>query len=228
MKLVLFDIDGTLLHADGAGSVATYRSLRDFYGVETRPPGYSMAGKVDTQIVLELAAHAGVDEATIRARLADYWAAYAATLVEELPRRECVVLPGVFELLAALAGRPDVVVGLLTGNVETGARLKLEAAGIAPAQFRVGAFGHEAETREALPALAVARAEEQVGHPFRRKDIVIIGDTPSDVACGASLGVRAIGVATGHYSVAQLQAAGADTVFPDLSDTQAVLAAILA
>lgn len=228
MKLVLFDIDGTLLHADGAGAVATYRSLRDFYGVQDTPPGYSMAGKVDTQIVLELAAHAGVDESVIRARLAEYWAAYEAILIEELPQRECVVLPGVFELLKALAGQSEVVVGLLTGNVETAARLKLEAAGIAPSQFRVGAFGHEAEVREALPALAVARAEAQLGQRFHAKDVVIIGDTPADVGCGASLGVRAIGVATGRYSVAQLQAAGADAVFPDLSDTEAVLAAILA
>ena len=228
MKLVLFDIDGTLLEADGAGSVATYRSLRDFYGVATTPPGYSMAGKVDTQIVLELAAHAGVDEAVIRARLADYWAAYEAVLVEELPGRQCSPLPGVPQLLRALLGRTDVVVGLLTGNVEAAARLKLAAAGIAPEQFRVGAFGHEAETRAELPALAVARAEAEVGHPFRHKDIVIIGDTPADVACGESLGVRTIAVATGHYSVAHLQAAGADVVFPDLTDTQAVLGAILA
>jgi phosphoglycolate phosphatase-like HAD superfamily hydrolase len=227
VKLVVFDIDGTLIHADGAGVRATYASLRSFYGIEGAPSDYSMAGKIDVQIVTELAAHAGLDAATIRDRLADYWLAYETVLLEELPKKPVIVLPGVTDLLLALAGRTDVVVGLLTGNVGAAARHKLEAGGIAFEQFRLGAYGHEGDMREALPAIAVGRARDLLGHEFHGKDIVIIGDTPADIACGESLGVRTIGVATGRFSVAQLQAAGADIVFPDLSDTDAVVAAIV-
>lgn len=228
MKLVLFDIDGTLLHADGAGVKATLDSLRDFFGVTERPPGYSMAGKVDAQIVLEIVAHSHLDLADVRQRLSAYWDAYAATLAYELPHHQVHALPGVHALLAALAGRPDVVVGLLTGNLERAARLKLSAAGIDPDQFRLAAYGHEAETRDALPLLAVERARATTGRTFIGRDIVIIGDTPADVHCGETLGVRTIGVATGHFSVDQLRAVGADVVFPDLSATDAIIGAILA
>lgn len=225
-KLALFDIDGTLLLSDGAGVKATLDSLRDFYGVADQPPGYSMAGKVDAQIVLEILAHANADLDGVRDRLDAYWVAYAERLAQELPRHQVSALPGVPALLARLAEQPDVVVGLLTGNLARAADLKLLAAGIDPAQFRLAAYGHEAEVREALPPLAVMRAREVTGLSFAGKDIIIIGDTPADIACGEALGVRTIGVATGRYGVDELRAAGADHVFADLSDTEAVIAAI--
>ncbi|MCW5883184.1 MAG: haloacid dehalogenase-like hydrolase [Anaerolineae bacterium] len=227
MKLILFDIDGTLLHSDGAGVKATLDALRDFFGVADQPPGYSMAGKVDSQIVLEILAHANADLSDVRDRLDAYWVAYADRLAEELPRHNVRALPGVSALLAALADRDDVVVGLLTGNLASAADLKLSAAGIDPAQFRLGAYGHEAEVREGLPPLAVLRAREATGRTFTGKHIVIIGDTPADITCGEALGVRTVGVATGRYAVGELRAAGADAVFDDLSDTAAVLSAIV-
>lgn len=228
MKLILFDIDGTLLHAHGSGVRATYQSLREFFGVEGPPPGYSMGGKIDTQIVRELVAHAGVDAVEVDTRLEDYWQAYLVALEQELPQRPVLVLPGIADLLAALRERTDVVVGLLTGNVGGAATLKLLAANIDPSQFRLAAYGHEAETRDDLPTLAVGRAEALTGYRFRGKEIVIIGDTPADVSCGASLGVRTIAVATGGYSVESLLETGADVVFANLADTHAALEAILA
>lgn len=227
MKLVLFDIDGTLLHAGGAGLKATLDSLRDFYGVPQAPPDYSMAGKIDTQIVFELLDHAGIEPTGARARLNDYWQAYIEALEREIPVHAVTALPGVLPLLAHLREHPEALLGLLTGNLGPAAHIKLRAAGIDPAQFVVAAYGHEAESRADLPALAVARAEAMTGQRFAGKDVVIIGDTPMDVQCGESLGVRTVGVATGRYSVADLQAVGADVVFPDFSDTPAVLEAIL-
>lgn len=227
MKLVLFDIDGTLLNPDGAGSTAMMTTLGSFYGVPGEPPGYSMAGKLDRQIVLELLENAGLDPVDGRARLDEYWRLYLDELVRVIPTRNIRALPGVPELLAALREREDVVVGLLTGNYEAAALAKLQAVGIDPAPFQVRVFGHEAERRDELPPVAVERAHQALGQLFRDRDIVIIGDTPSDVTCGQALNVRTIGVATGRYSEQELLAAGADFVFADLSLTQQVVDAIV-
>ena len=118
------------------------------------------------------------------------------------------------------------MVGLLTGNVQEGASLKLAAAGIDAARFRVGAFGSDHARRDQLPAIAAARGEKAMGFAPRGESLVIIGDTPADVTCGASLAARAIAVATGSYSSSELRAAGAYAVFEDLSDTRAVVDAI--
>ena len=118
------------------------------------------------------------------------------------------------------------MLGLLTGNVVAGARAKLTAVGIDPDRFVVGAYGSDNETRSNLPAIVRQRVVDTHGHEFTGHDIVIIGDTPSDVQCGQSIGVRAIGVATGHYSVDDLMACGAYAAFEDLSDTAAVMDAI--
>ncbi len=228
MKLVLFDIDQTLLTPDGAGAAAMFNTLRDFYGIEQIPPGYHMAGKIDTQIVVELLEYAGMDVEEAQARLPEYWALYAIELERVLPQHQVRALEGAHHLVDALERRRDVLVGLLTGNLDVTAGIKLRAVGLDPSRFRVAAYGNEAQARTDLPQIAVARAEALVGHKFRGKDIVIIGDTPLDIACGESLGVRTIGVATGRYSVEDLRSAGADAVFPTLGDTDAVVAAILA
>jgi phosphoglycolate phosphatase len=119
------------------------------------------------------------------------------------------------------------VLGLLTGNIEAGARAKLAAVGIAPHRFVVGAFGSDHHDRPELPEIARRRAERVLGHPINGRDVVVIGDTPADVACGVGIGARAIGVATGRYSVDELRACDAAAVFPDLTDTDAVVRAIL-
>jgi len=135
--------------------------------------------------------------------------------------------PGIPPLLDALDRRDDAVLGLLTGNLAAGARAKLCAAGIDPARFRVGAYGSDHEVRGELPAVAQRRAREELGLEVHGGDVIVIGDTPSDIACGRGIGARAIGVATGHYTVEALLEHAPAAVFPDLSDTDAVVRAIM-
>jgi phosphoglycolate phosphatase-like HAD superfamily hydrolase len=136
-------------------------------------------------------------------------------------------LPGVVEILDALEQRDDVVLGLLTGNIEPGARIKLTAAGINPDRFRINAFGSDHEHRPELPAIAQRRASETLGLSIAGERLVVIGDTPADIECGRSLGARSIGVASGHYSVEQLRTHNPYAAIPSLADTEQVLEAIL-
>jgi phosphoglycolate phosphatase-like HAD superfamily hydrolase len=136
-------------------------------------------------------------------------------------------LAGVVELLDVLEAREDVVLGLLTGNVEPGARVKLSAAGIDPDRFRVNAFGSDHEHRPELPAIAQRRASETLGLDIAGDRVIVIGDTPADIACGRSLGARAIGVASGHYTVEELEAHDPYAVVPSLADTEKLLETIL-
>jgi phosphoglycolate phosphatase len=227
-KLVLFDIDGTILWTDGAGRRAVFGALEESFGA-VLPADHRFDGKTDPQIVRELLRHGGVSDADIDARLDQVLDRYYSLLREELDgadHREHV-FPGVHDLLDELEGRDDVVLGLLTGNIEAGAHAKLTAVGIAPHRFVVGAFGSDHHDRPELPEIARRRAERALGHPIAGRDVVVIGDTPADVACGVGIGARAIGVATGRYSVDELRACNAAAVFADLSDTDAVVRAIL-
>jgi phosphoglycolate phosphatase len=228
-RLILFDIDGTLLTAHGAPRRAFEHALVEAYGTAGPIDTHRFDGKTDPQIARELLELAGFDAAAIDAGFATLWTAYLRELRAALaaPGHVTSALPGVHALLDALGCRNGAcVVGLLTGNIRPGAELKLGSAGIA-ATFAVGAFGSDHERRDRLPALAVERAYALTGREFRGRDIVIIGDTPNDVTCGSTLGVRAIGVATGNYSAGQLRAAGADLVLDDMADTDAVLTALL-
>jgi len=229
MKLVLFDIDGTVLLSDGAGKRAVRRAMVEVFGTPG-PESHRFDGKTDPQIVRELQRIAGHPDHHIDAQLPRAIGRYVELLTEELdrPGSRAYTLPGVPELLDALEARDDALLGLLTGNVIEGARAKLSAVGIDPGRFVVGAYGSDHETRAELPAIARQRVLEAHGRDFAGHDIVIIGDTPSDVQCGQSLGVRAIGVATGHYSVEDLIGCGAFAAFEDLSNTRAVLDAIFA
>src|SRR5450759_4382660 len=133
---------------------------------------------------------------------------------------------GIHALLDALEARADVLLGLLTGNIAGGAALKLGAASIAPHRFRVGAYGSDHEHRSELPAIALARASELLGYGVAGRSVIIVGDTPADVQCGRGIGARAVAVATGHFTVADLAAHDPYAVFEDLSDIDAVLGAI--
>ncbi len=226
-RLVLFDIDGTLLSAGGAGGRALRDALLEVYG-ETGPIGsYSMGGRTDPQIVRELLTAAGMAMDDIEPRLDGVWDAYLRNLPREIGRAQVRALPGVPALLDRVdAGGPSTVLGLLTGNVVQGARMKVEAAGLAFGRFRVGAYGSDHWQRPELPAVAARRARELTGTEYAGKEIVIIGDTPFDIACGEHLGVRTIAVATGGHTAASLAACGPDYLFHDLSDVDAVWAAI--
>jgi phosphoglycolate phosphatase-like HAD superfamily hydrolase len=228
MKLVLFDIDGTLLSSDGAGRRAITRALLDTFGV-SGPAQHRFDGKTDPQIVHELMAAEGLADTVINARLDAVFARYVECLRAELvtPEHTATTYPGVPELLDALEMRGDVVLGLLTGNVAPGAHAKLGAAGILPSRFRVGAFGSDHAVRAELPAIALARARATLSADFPASAITIVGDTPADLTCGRGIGARAVGVATGRYSVHELSAYAAAAVFPDFRDTPAAVAGIL-
>lgn len=229
-KLILFDLDGTLLWSDGAGRAAIHQALVDEMGTDAPFNDFPFAGKTDSAIARELlqgANHPLADSDEHVMKLCDR---YVELLEVELrsPNRKVRVYPGVHELLEKLAARKDAVVGLLTGNVENGATLKLRAAGIDPDQFLVAAYGSDAFARDALPPIAVSRAAAILGCVPRGNDVVIIGDTPADMTCGKGIGARAIGVATGPFSVTELEAAGGFAVFDDLAETDMVLTAIFA
>ena len=227
-RLVLFDIDGTLLWTDGAGRRAIHRALIEIFG-DTGPADHRFDGKTDPQIVRELMHDVGHEDEHIDARMHELFDRYVVCLREELrdPEHRAMPLPGVTDLLAALTARDDVTLGLLTGNLVDGARAKLEAVGIDPDIFVVGAFGSDHENRPELPAIAQRRAREELGIDVRGSDVVVIGDTPADVECGRDIGARAIGVATGRYSTEVLAEHGAAAVFADLTDTDAVVRAIV-
>jgi len=227
-KLVLFDLDGTILWTDGAGRSAIREALIDEMGTAGPIDSYSFAGKTDPQIVRELLRAAGHPHADSDSYVARVCRRYTDLLRSELavPSRDLKVFVGVAELLATLAARVDTILGLLTGNLEESAALKLEAVGIDVSQFRVGAFGSDASDRAALPAIAAERAAPLMGWVPQGDSVVIIGDTPADVTCGRGIQARAIAVATGPYDVDQLAAAGPYAVFSDLSDTAQVIEAM--
>jgi phosphoglycolate phosphatase len=233
MRLVLFDIDGTLLLTDGAGRRAIHQALLAEVGTAGPIDGHRFDGKTDPQIVHELLTLAGHADAGDVARIAAVCRRYLELLEVELARADQLtrLLHGVPELLTALAepeGQGRVVVGLLTGNLERGAALKLRAAGVAPQRFAVGAYGSDAAHRPDLPAIARRRAEALTGRAIPGSEVVIVGDTPEDVACARGIGARTVGVATGRFDEAALAAAGATHVFPSLAPTAAVLDALLA
>lgn len=228
MKLVLFDIDGTLLRSDGAGKRAIHRALLEVFGA-TGPADYHFDGKTDKQIVRELMRLEGHGDHHIDASMQRLLDLYVGYLNEELTvsTGRARVLPGVRELLDALDERRDVILGLLTGNLEQGARAKLDAVGLDFDRFRIGAFGSDHEHRPELPAIARSRTRGRLGIDIEGEAMVVIGDTPADLTCGRSLGASAIGVATGRYSVEELLQHEPVAAFPDLSDTTSVLRAIL-
>jgi phosphoglycolate phosphatase-like HAD superfamily hydrolase len=228
VRLILFDIDGTLLNSDGAGRRAIQRALVEAFGT-AGPEEHWFDGKTDPQIVHELMARAGIDHATVEMHLAPVFTRYVDLLREEIirPDHAATVCPGVPALLDALEAVDGVTLGLLTGNVEAGARVKLGAVGIAPGRFRVGAFGSDHAIRAELPAIARARAGALFGRELPGRAMVVVGDTPADLTCGLGVGARAVGVATGRYSVGELSVYAPAAVVPDFRDTAAVVDTIL-
>jgi phosphoglycolate phosphatase-like HAD superfamily hydrolase len=208
--------------------MAMERALTDIFG-SPGDKGYHYDGKTDRQIVRETMRKEGLTDDEIDARMPELLDAYLAGLHAELSdsSRSVFVFPGVRELLDELERDDRVVLGLLTGNIEAGARAKLTAAGIDISRFRVNAFGSDHEHRPELPAVAQRRAGELLGSEIAGNRVIVIGDTPADVRCGESIGARAIGVATGRYSVDDLREHGAYAVFETLADTEAVLETIM-
>jgi HAD superfamily hydrolase (TIGR01509 family) len=202
-KLLLFDIDGTLLLTGRAGEHALRVAFKERFGVDDDLSSISFAENI-----------------------ADLFDGYVHHLALELPRREGRVLPGIVELLDALHGREDCVLGLLTGNIEKGAELKLSHYGVWDF-FEFGAFADDHVDRNKLGPVAHSRAVEKHGIRFEAEDVFVLGDTPRDIDCARAAGFVAVAIATGSCGQDELAAHQPDFLFEDLSDTRGVLAALL-
>ncbi len=228
MRLFLFDVDGTLVSAGGAGRMALRRALEEVYGTTGPVDDYDFRGRTDPRIVLDLLGAVGWNEANIRARLEACFAAYVRELDAIIADGTRVrLMPGVAEVVRALSARADALVGLLTGNIEPGARVKLRPTGLWPL-FRVGAFGSDDLDRRRLPAVACARARVILGRDIPFERVTIIGDTPLDVDCARACGALAVAVATGRHTAPELAACAPDFLFGDFSDVHRVVDALCA
>ncbi len=225
-RLVLFDIDGTLLSAGRAARESVLTALREVYGWAGSADSHDFSGKTDPQIIRELILESVGDE-QCEALLARALEVYLFELSSRLTPGAVVAKPGVAAVLERLAATPGVTLALLTGNLEPGARIKLEPPGF-NSYFPFGAFGSDSADRYQLPAIAVTRAEERTGIRFSGKSIVVIGDSVHDVGCGRSLGVRTVAVATGPTRAERLAAENPDALFESFADVDRAVEAILA
>jgi phosphoglycolate phosphatase len=224
-RLVLFDIDGTLLSASGVSGRAMGDALREVFGDAGPIDTYDFSGKTDPLIVRELMSAAGRGADEIERLRPRVLARYHELLAQRLRPEHVVEKPGAVALVQRLHEQRESLLALLTGNLEPCARLKL-----APLRLNdllaFGAFGSDHEDRSCLAGVAVDRARHASGRSFAGREVVVIGDSVHDVLCGRALGVKAIAVATGRTSRERLAEAGAHVVLEDLSATDAVIDAI--
>lgn len=215
IKAVLWDIDGTLLHTGGAGAVAWQRAFAELYGVEANIEEHTHSGMTDPEITEIIFAavigRPGSEEE--RAAVVAKYLEYMPEAVAESKGYE--VEPGIAAILPRLAAA-GIVQGLVTGNVEPAARIKL-ARGDLDRYFAFGGYGSDARDRVEVTAKAIARGGEVVGAPLELAATIAVGDTPRDVSAGHGAGIRVVGVATGAYSVAEQEAAGADWAIEDVT-----------
>lgn len=220
-KLLLFDIDGTLITSGGAGERALRVALKDQFGIDDDLKTVEIAGRTDSGIVRQICRRHGLAETP--ENFAKFLDGYLYRLAELLPQVQGRLLPGIIPLLEALKAREDVVLGLLTGNIERGAKLKLDHYGVWH-YFEFGAFADDHHDRNELGRFACSRAFERKGVEFPPEQIYVLGDTPHDVSCARAFGAKAIAIATGIFSQVQLAEHAPDYLFEDLSDLDAVLA----
>ena len=226
LRLVLFDIDGTLLSTNGIAKHTFAEAVDQVFGMRTVAREHDFAGKTDQQIYTEVLTASGVEPDRIQEKKDEALNLFLDLLEQRITENDITVHPGVHKLLDTLTDETVTTIGLLTGNMIRGARIKLQPAKL-DKYFNFGAFGSDALHRQDLPGLAVERAYHRTGYVFREKEIVIVGDTPHDIACGRHLNVRTIAVATGKSSAEELARHDPDFVFEDLSDTDKVMQSIL-
>jgi phosphoglycolate phosphatase len=220
MFTFLFDIDGTLLDTRGAGRAAFEAVLAAEFGVRRMAVGVPFAGRTDRAIVADLFHRHGIDDTP--AAWDRFVAAYLRRLRETLPRHQGCVLPGVTRLVDHLRRRDNVLLGLLTGNLRSGARMKLAHYGLADF-FSFGGFGDDHTDRDDVARAAREAADGQGGGSVDGSQVVVVGDTPHDVRCGRAIGAEVIAVATGTTTLAALAETSPDLLLEDLSDITAVV-----
>jgi phosphoglycolate phosphatase-like HAD superfamily hydrolase len=222
-RLILFDVDGTLISTGGRAGKALAEALQETFGVAVSIEGYRFSGKTDPQIVRELMAASHFDARVVQARLPEAYAAYLDRLGSFLTPGTVQVLPGVRDLLDDLQDRQDVVLGLLTGNIRAGAELKLQRAKL-QSYFEIGAYGSDNEDRNQLVAVAREQAQKHWGKDFSGQDTVVLGDAEADIRCARAGGARAVAVATGGTSFDDLARLGPDAVLETLQSPWALQA----
>ncbi len=219
-KLVLFDIDGTLLTSGGAGERALRRGFRERFGIDDDLTKVEIAGRTDSGIARRMLATHELPETP--ENLAMFFDGYLHYLAQELPTAQGGLLPGIVALLEALKPRADIVLALLTGNLERGAELKLTHYGVWH-YFEFGAYADDHHDRDQLGHFARTRAQEKHGVEFPPEHIFVLGDTPHDISCARAIGAKAVAIATGKFSRAELGALAPDYLFDDLANVPKVL-----
>lgn len=215
MRLILFDIDGTLLRCGKQVARHFLSALEDVFGGYHLPEDFSFAGKTDPMIATELVRGLGLDEGAIHERLDEARDLYVERVTGGLDPERMRLLPGVTELLDGLSLREELLLGLLTGNWQGGARAKLAPFEL-EGYFRFGAFGDDARDRRGLVPVALERAAEHGRRKYGADEVLIVGDTVLDVDCAHHAGVRCLAVASGYTEAEDLRDAGADWIFDDL------------
>jgi phosphoglycolate phosphatase-like HAD superfamily hydrolase len=222
MKILLFDIDGTLMLSGGAGRRAIDRAFFDLYGITGAFEGIVPDGNTDPKIFSEIVANHHLSIADETSAFEELAACYAEHMRTEMHLSEGAhLMPGVLPLLDHLSERPDITLGLLTGNFETTGRIKLDRFDL-NRFFSFGAFSSDHADRVQLVPVAVERAEAHLGRSIGLgRHVVVIGDTPMDVACALANGATAVGVAASRYSVSELESAGAHAALGSLATLSA-------
>lgn len=219
-NLVLFDIDGTLLTSGGAGKQAFVVACREVLGIDDLLRDIPFAGRTDPAILSSILGKHGVTEdPDVRRR---FFAAYLDSVRTLIGTGECRLHAGIGELLERLRKRRDTMTGLLTGNLEEGAWIKLRRLEVDDA-FAVGGFGSDARERAEVARIARNRAEAMAGHPFADHRVFVIGDTPEDIRCARAIRAVAVAVATGGAERDELAACRPDLLFDDLSEPAALI-----
>ncbi len=224
LRLLLFDIDGTLILSGGAGEAAIKDAMRVCFGSDANFDKVVLAGATDSSIASQLMQVNDIEPTP--ELVAKFLDSYLSVLEEKMKAHQGILLPGILPLLEMLQNHPGCVLGLLTGNIRRGAEIKLSHFGVWNF-FEFGAFADDHHDRNELGKFARVRAMEKRGIEFSPEQIYVIGDTPRDIECGRAIGAKTVAIATGNYSVEDLSGHNPDFLFPDLGNPEEVVRVLL-